>query len=65
VKNSALASAGAELRLINGVSLLAKFDAEFANGAQTYPQLPAVFFVFILIIRGVPVNLSTSEYTFI
>ena len=36
VKNSALASAGAELRLINGVSLLAKFDGEFANRAQTY-----------------------------
>ena len=36
VKNSALASAGAELRLINGVSLLGKFDGEFANGSQTY-----------------------------
>ena len=36
VKNSALASAGAELRLINGVSLLAKFDGEFANRSQTY-----------------------------
>jgi uncharacterized protein with beta-barrel porin domain len=36
VKNSALASAGAELRLINGVSLLGKFDGEFANRAQTY-----------------------------
>jgi uncharacterized protein with beta-barrel porin domain len=30
-KNSALTSAGAELRLINGVSLLGKFDGEFAR----------------------------------
>jgi outer membrane autotransporter protein len=35
-KNSALASAGAELRLINGVSLLGKFDGEFASHSQTY-----------------------------
>src|SRR5262249_7607143 len=35
-KNAALASAGAELRLANGVSLLAKFDGEFASRAQTY-----------------------------
>jgi uncharacterized protein with beta-barrel porin domain len=28
-KNSALTSAGAELRLLNGVSLLGKFDGEF------------------------------------
>ena len=35
-KNSALASAGAELRFANGVSLLAKFDGEFAGHAQTY-----------------------------
>ena len=28
-KNSTLTSAGAELRLANGVSLLAKFDGEF------------------------------------
>jgi outer membrane autotransporter protein len=35
-KNSALASAGAELRLINGVSLLGKFDGEFAGHSQTY-----------------------------
>ena len=35
-KNSALASAGAELRLANGVTLLAKFDGEFASHAQTY-----------------------------
>jgi hypothetical protein len=34
--NSALTSAGAELRLINGVSLLGKFDGEFAAHAQTY-----------------------------
>jgi uncharacterized protein with beta-barrel porin domain len=35
-KDSALVSTGAELRLANGVSLLAKFDGEFANRAQTY-----------------------------
>jgi outer membrane autotransporter protein len=35
-KNSALTSAGAELRLINGVSLLGKFDGEFGRGSQTY-----------------------------
>jgi uncharacterized protein with beta-barrel porin domain len=35
-KNSALTSAGAELRLANGVSLLAKFDGEFAAHSSTY-----------------------------
>ncbi len=35
-KTLALASAGAELRLVNGVTLLAKFDGEFARGSQTY-----------------------------
>jgi uncharacterized protein with beta-barrel porin domain len=35
-KNSALASAGAELRLVNGASLLGKFDGEFASRASTY-----------------------------
>jgi autotransporter-associated beta strand protein len=35
-KNSALASAGAELRLANGISLLAKFDGEFAAHSSTY-----------------------------
>ena len=30
-KNSALASAGTELRLANGIALLAKFDGEFAS----------------------------------
>ena len=34
--DSALASAGAELRLTNGVSFLGKFDGEFAHGSQTY-----------------------------
>jgi uncharacterized protein with beta-barrel porin domain len=29
-------TAGAEWRLANGVSLMAKFDGEFANGTQTY-----------------------------
>jgi uncharacterized protein with beta-barrel porin domain len=35
-KDSALVSAGAELRLVNGVTLLAKFDGEFANRSSTY-----------------------------
>jgi len=35
-KNSALTSAGAELRLATGVSLLAKFDGEFASHSSTY-----------------------------
>jgi hypothetical protein len=35
-KNSALTSAGAELRLVNGVTLLAKFDGEFASHSSTY-----------------------------
>jgi outer membrane autotransporter protein len=35
-KDSALVSTGAELRLVNGVTLLAKFDGEFARGSQTY-----------------------------
>src|SRR5262249_17806085 len=36
VKNSALASAGAELRLANGVTLLSKFHGEFASRSHTY-----------------------------
>jgi outer membrane autotransporter protein len=35
-KDSALTSAGAELRLANGVSLLGKFDGEFASRSSTY-----------------------------
>jgi autotransporter-associated beta strand protein/T5SS/PEP-CTERM-associated repeat protein len=35
-KNSALTSAGAELRLANGVTLLGKFDGEFASRSSTY-----------------------------
>ena len=35
-KNSALASAGTELRLANGISLLGKFDGEFAGHSSTY-----------------------------
>jgi uncharacterized protein with beta-barrel porin domain len=35
-KNSALTSAGAELRLVNGVTLLGKFDGEFASRSSTY-----------------------------
>jgi T5SS/PEP-CTERM-associated repeat protein len=36
VKDSALASAGGELRLANGLTLLAKFDGEFASHSNTY-----------------------------
>jgi outer membrane autotransporter protein len=36
VKNSALVSAGGELRIANGVTLLAKFDGEFASLSNTY-----------------------------
>ena len=36
VRDSALASAGAELRLANGVTLLGKFDGEFAGRSNTY-----------------------------
>jgi uncharacterized protein with beta-barrel porin domain len=35
-KDSALVSTGAELRLVNGVTLLAKFDGEFASRSSTY-----------------------------
>jgi outer membrane autotransporter protein len=35
-KNSALVSAGSELRLANGVSLNGKFDGEFARHSSTY-----------------------------
>ena len=35
-KNSALASGGTELRLANGVSLIGKFDGEFASRSSTY-----------------------------
>jgi outer membrane autotransporter protein len=35
-KNSALASAGAELHMTANWSLVAKFDGEFAKGSQTY-----------------------------
>ena len=35
-QNLALASVGAELRLVNNVSLGARFDGEFSDRAQTY-----------------------------
>ena len=40
--NSALTSAGAELRLANGVTLLAKFDGEFASHSSTYAGTGAI-----------------------
>jgi uncharacterized protein with beta-barrel porin domain len=36
VPNSAFASAGAELRFLNGWAIAARFDGEFADRAQTY-----------------------------
>jgi outer membrane autotransporter protein len=44
-KNSALTSAGAELRLISGLSLLAKFDGEFGAHSQTYAGTGTVRYV--------------------
>jgi autotransporter-associated beta strand protein len=41
-KNSALTSAGAELRLANGVALIGKFDGEFASHSSTYAGTGAV-----------------------
>lgn len=35
-KNSALVSGGAEMRLADGFSFLAKFDGDFGRGSQTY-----------------------------
>jgi hypothetical protein len=35
-KDFALASAGAEIRFANGITLLAQFDGEFASKSQTY-----------------------------
>jgi uncharacterized protein with beta-barrel porin domain len=35
-KDSALASGGTELRLANSVSLIGKFDGEFASRSSTY-----------------------------
>jgi hypothetical protein len=42
VKDAALISAGAELRLANGISLLAKFDGEFSSHTRTYAGTGAV-----------------------
>jgi uncharacterized protein with beta-barrel porin domain len=42
VHDSALASAGAEIKLRNGWALLAKFDGEFANRSQTYAGMGMV-----------------------
>lgn len=35
-QNSALATAGAELRITRALTLIGKFDGEFASGSQTY-----------------------------
>jgi outer membrane autotransporter protein len=59
-KNSALTSAGAELRLINGVSLLGKFDGEFATRTPRRTPEPAPCGI-----RGsagrVPTHLATTQ----
>jgi len=36
VADAALVSAGAELRLANGIAALAKFDGEFSGHSQIY-----------------------------
>jgi uncharacterized protein with beta-barrel porin domain len=41
-QNAALASAGGELRLANGLTLLAKFDGEFASRSSTYAGTASV-----------------------
>ena len=41
-KNSALTSAGAELRLANGITMLAKFDGDFASHSSTYAGTGAI-----------------------
>src|SRR6516225_5198705 len=41
-KNSALTSAGVELRLANGVTLLGKFDGDFASHSSTYAGTGAI-----------------------
>ena len=40
--DSALTSAGAELRLANGIALLGKFDGEFASHSSTYAGSGAI-----------------------
>jgi len=40
--NAALASLGSEVRLPNGVSLLAKFDSELSNRSKTYAGTGAI-----------------------
>ncbi len=43
--DSALATAGAELRLLNGVSVLGKLDGEFASHASTYAGTGVIRYV--------------------
>ena len=45
VPNSALASAGAELRFLNGWAIAARFDGEFADRAQTYAGTGTIRYV--------------------
>ena len=44
-KNSALVTTGAELRLVNGVSLTGKFDGQFASHAGTYAGTGVIRYV--------------------
>ena len=45
VPNSALASAGAELRFLNGWAIGGRFDGEFADRAQTYAGTGTIRYV--------------------
>jgi autotransporter-associated beta strand protein len=45
VPNSALTSAGAELRFLNGWAIAGRFDGEFANRAQTYAGTGTIRYV--------------------
>ena len=45
VPNSALLSAGAEIRFTNGISFGAKFDGEFADRSQTFAGTGTVRYV--------------------
>jgi hypothetical protein len=44
-RDSALATASAELRVTKSLSLLARFDGEFASGSQTYAGTGAIKYV--------------------
>jgi uncharacterized protein with beta-barrel porin domain len=45
VKDSTLASAGAELQFASGISFVGKFDGEFAPGSQTFAGTGSVRYI--------------------